>query len=198
MRFHTYTKFSPEMADAVDLQALLDKLADFLLQSGFAGGNGPYQGFDFGEEHDRSLDALKKAILEALIESGQFTPEMLEALRGDGNSEAQAKLAKFLDDLVLGLVLSFVLALVQDGLANRVLQFFKRLVIAQIFSEIVVQFRQFLAGAELPPAVATSPKFYGTLLEVFRQVVPLIRFLNQPLRPAFAAPPLRRGKPSTR
>ena len=38
MRFHTYTKFSPEMADAVDLQALLDKLADFLLQSGFAGG----------------------------------------------------------------------------------------------------------------------------------------------------------------
>ena len=39
MRFHTYQKFSPESADAVDLQALLDKLADFLLQSGFAGGN---------------------------------------------------------------------------------------------------------------------------------------------------------------
>src|ERR1043166_2963690 len=104
MRFHTYTKFSPEMADAVDLQALLDKLADFLLQSGFAGGNGPFQGFDFGDERDRSLDALKKAILEALIESGQFTPEMLEALRGDGDSEAQAKLAKFLDDLVQRLI----------------------------------------------------------------------------------------------
>ena len=39
MRFHTYSKFSPELADAVDLQALLDKLADFLLQSGFAGGD---------------------------------------------------------------------------------------------------------------------------------------------------------------
>ena len=38
MRFHTYTKFSPESADTVDLQALLDNLADFLLQSGFAGG----------------------------------------------------------------------------------------------------------------------------------------------------------------
>jgi hypothetical protein len=37
MRFHTYSKFSPEMADQVDLQSLLDKLADFLLQSGFAG-----------------------------------------------------------------------------------------------------------------------------------------------------------------
>jgi Ca-activated chloride channel homolog len=101
MRFHTYTKFSPEMADAVDLQGLLDKLADFLLQSGFAGGphSHPYWG-DFGDDEDRSLDALKEAILNALIESGQFTPEMLEALRGDGDEEAQAKLAKLLDDLV--------------------------------------------------------------------------------------------------
>ena len=38
MRFHTYTKFNPQLADAVDLQSLLDQLADFLLQSGFAGG----------------------------------------------------------------------------------------------------------------------------------------------------------------
>ena len=70
MRFHTYTKFSPEMADAVDLQSLLDKLADFLLQSGFAGGKNqqPYYGLDFGEDGDRSLEALKQAILDALIE----------------------------------------------------------------------------------------------------------------------------------
>ena len=33
MRFHTYTKFNPQLADAVDLQALLDQLADFLLQA---------------------------------------------------------------------------------------------------------------------------------------------------------------------
>ncbi len=85
MRFHTYSKFSPEMADAVDLQSLLDKLADFLLQSGFAGGkmHHPYWG-EFGGDDDRSMDALREAILNALIESGQFTPEMLEALRGEG------------------------------------------------------------------------------------------------------------------
>ena len=103
MKSHTYTKFSPEMADAVDLQALLDKLADFLLQSGFAGGqNNAYGWNDFNEEGDRSLDALKRAILDALIESGQFTPEMLEALRGDadGDPEGQAKLAAMLDSLV--------------------------------------------------------------------------------------------------
>jgi uncharacterized protein (TIGR02453 family) len=44
-----------------------------------------------------------------------------------------------------------------------------------------LKFRQFLAGAGFPPVLATSPKFYGTLLTVFRQVVPLIRFLNEPL-----------------
>ncbi|HET7564564.1 MAG TPA: VWA domain-containing protein [Gemmatimonadaceae bacterium] len=111
MRFHTYSKFSPEMADAVDLQSLLDKLADFLLQSGFAGGKmqHPYWG-EFGDENDRSMDALRDAILRALMESGQFTPEMLEALRGEGDSdsedagEAQAKLAKLLDDIVQRLV----------------------------------------------------------------------------------------------
>ena len=106
MRFHTYSKFSPEMADAVDLQSLLDKLADFLLQSGFAGGQGQqsYYGMGFDEPGDRSLDALRQAILEALMESGQFTPEMLEALRGDGDDESQAKLAKLLDDLVQRLI----------------------------------------------------------------------------------------------
>jgi len=105
MRFHTYSKFSPETADAVDLQSLLDKLADFLLDSGFAGGKhvNPYWG-EFGGDEDRSLDALKEAILNALFESGQFTPEMLEALRGDGDADAQEKLAKLLDDLVQRLV----------------------------------------------------------------------------------------------
>jgi uncharacterized protein (DUF2461 family) len=44
-----------------------------------------------------------------------------------------------------------------------------------------LKYRQFLAGAELEPAVATSPRFYATVLAVFRQVVPLTRFLNAPL-----------------
>src|SRR5918911_5200801 len=70
MRFHTYSKFSPEMA-----------------------GDG-----------DRSMDALRQAILDALLESGQFTPEMLEALRGQGDEEAEAQLAKLLDELVQRLV----------------------------------------------------------------------------------------------
>ena len=100
MRSHTYSRFSPEMADAVDLQALLEKLADFLLQSGFAGGSQFDPWGDFNEEADRSLEALKQAILDALIQSGQFTPELLEAMRGEGDEDSEDKLAQLLDDLV--------------------------------------------------------------------------------------------------
>jgi uncharacterized protein (TIGR02453 family) len=44
-----------------------------------------------------------------------------------------------------------------------------------------LKFRYFVAGAEFPAAFAASPRFYGTLLSVFRQVLPLSRFLNRPL-----------------
>jgi Ca-activated chloride channel family protein len=106
MRFHTYSRFSPDSADAVDLQSLLDNLADFLLQSGFAGG-GPSNPWGYEEEDqggDRSMDALRQAILDALIQSGQFTPEMLEALRGDGDEISEQKLSKLLDEIVQRLI----------------------------------------------------------------------------------------------
>ena len=45
-----------------------------------------------------------------------------------------------------------------------------------------LRFRQFLAGRDLPAAFATSPKFYSTLLGVFRQIAPLIAYLNEPLK----------------
>jgi uncharacterized protein (TIGR02453 family) len=41
--------------------------------------------------------------------------------------------------------------------------------------------RQFIAGCEFPAAFACSPRFYAGLVEVFRCVAPLTRFLNEPL-----------------
>jgi len=79
MKYTTYSRYLAELADTINLQGLLDQLADFLLQSGFAGGaySHPFWG-EFGEDDaDRSLDALRQAILQALMESGQLTPEML-------------------------------------------------------------------------------------------------------------------------
>src|SRR5215212_12206242 len=88
MRYTTYSKFHPELADAVNLQGLLDQLSDFLLQSGFAGGS-PSFWHDDMPDGERSLDALRQAVLQALMDSGQLTPEMLKVLRGEstGNPE---------------------------------------------------------------------------------------------------------------
>jgi Ca-activated chloride channel homolog len=103
MRFTRYTKYTGHLADALNLQSLLDQLSDFLLQSGFAGGeySHPYWG-DFGDEDDRSLDSLKNALLRALLESGMLTPEMVRELRGDGepDDEVRRQIAELLDRLI--------------------------------------------------------------------------------------------------
>src|SRR3989441_3686227 len=112
MKYTTYSRYLPELADTVNLQALLDQLADFLLQSGFAGGaySHPFWG-EFGEEEsDRSLDALRQAILQALMDSGQLTPEMLKLLRGESTGDAgrradlERQLGELLDKIVQQLI----------------------------------------------------------------------------------------------
>ncbi|MGH7702787.1 MAG: hypothetical protein ACREMO_06810, partial [Gemmatimonadales bacterium] len=109
MRFTTYSKYLPELADAVNLQALLDQLGDFLLQSGFAGGGQPLWNDDAGPG-DRSLDALREAILQALMDSGQLTPDMLKVLRGEStgdeakDAEVERALAELLDRIVQRLI----------------------------------------------------------------------------------------------
>ena len=108
MRFTNYSKFTGHQADALNLEALLDGLSDFLLQSGFAGGayQHPYWGDFGGEDGDRSMDSLREALLRALMESGQLTPEMVDELRGHGepNPEVRQQLGELLDRLIERLV----------------------------------------------------------------------------------------------
>ena len=42
--------------------------------------------------------------------------------------------------------------------------------------------KQFLASREYPAALAASPRFYPTVLAVFKSVAPLVRFLNDGMR----------------
>lgn len=44
-----------------------------------------------------------------------------------------------------------------------------------------LRFKQFLAGREFEAELATTPRFYPRLLTIFEAVVPLVRFLNEPL-----------------
>jgi Ca-activated chloride channel homolog len=103
MRFTTYTRYKGGFLDALNLEALLEHLSDFLLDGGFAGGPHfhPYWGWS-GDDDASSVDSLKEALLRALLETGQLTPEMLGELRGDGDGDAElrARIAELLDDLV--------------------------------------------------------------------------------------------------
>jgi len=44
-----------------------------------------------------------------------------------------------------------------------------------------LKFRQYLAGREHPTAFARNPRFYGEVVRVFRDIAPLVKFLNEPL-----------------
>lgn len=107
MRFTTYSKYKGRWLDALNLESLLEHLSDFLMDGGFAGGPNyhPYWGWS-GDEDVNSTDALKNALLKALLESGQLTPEMIDELRGEGqgDEEIQKQIAELLDDLIQRMV----------------------------------------------------------------------------------------------
>ena len=107
MRYTTYTKFVGGLLDALNVQALLERLSDFLLNGGLAGGPHyhPYWGWT-GTEDTSSVESLKEALLRALVESGELTPEMVRELRGEGegDEELRSRIAALLGDLVDRLV----------------------------------------------------------------------------------------------
>ena len=107
MRFTTYQKYKGGWLDALNLQSLLEHLSDFLMDGGFAGGPHfhPYWGWS-GTDDTSSTDSLKDALLRALLESGQLTPEMIEELRGegDGDEDVRAQIAELLDEVVQRMV----------------------------------------------------------------------------------------------
>jgi Ca-activated chloride channel family protein len=75
---YRYSKFRPEDLDGLDLEELLSKLSDLLLSSGF---DNPY-GSPYDDEDGVSAEALHDAIMEALLNGGLMSDEMLEQLLG--------------------------------------------------------------------------------------------------------------------
>ena len=44
-----------------------------------------------------------------------------------------------------------------------------------------LKYKQFLAGRKFAPEIATTARFYSAVLETFQGLLPLVRFLNEPL-----------------
>jgi len=80
---YRYSKFVANLADDLDLESLVSRLSDLLLASGF--GN-PW---DPQSEDDRTMQALHDAILDALLNGGVLSDEMLEQLQSRDASEEE-------------------------------------------------------------------------------------------------------------
>jgi Ca-activated chloride channel family protein len=103
MKVIKYGKYTGEPADAVDLSELLKRLGDFFLQSGFESQYYGLSEFD----NERSMEALREAILRALQEGdllpeGQMSEELREMLRDPGamnNEEIRDLIDKLMERL---------------------------------------------------------------------------------------------------
>ena len=99
MKFTKYGKYTGEPVDALDLEELVKRLGDFFLQSGF---ESQYYGVsEFDPE--RSMEALKEAILRALQEGdlfpeGTLSDEMREMLK-NSNAANNEEIQKLLDQI---------------------------------------------------------------------------------------------------
>ncbi len=99
MPFTKYSKWDGIDWQSLSLEDLLDRLADFLLQSGF---DNYYS--NYWDDRDQSLDALREAIMRALMEEGLLSDDELEQLSDEqGNIKAEA-MAVLLDRLIERLI----------------------------------------------------------------------------------------------
>jgi Ca-activated chloride channel homolog len=77
---YRYSRFVADLAGEIDLESLVSRLSDLLLASGF---NTPW---DPQSDDDRTMQALHDAILDALLNGGVLSDEMLDRLL-DGQGE---------------------------------------------------------------------------------------------------------------
>ena len=96
MKYVRYKKYSGQEAEDIDLQELMNRLSDFLLQSGF---ESQYYGFQ-EMDPERTMDQLRQAILRALEEGELLPSEMMEELLENPDLAKNQKLRDLIDQLI--------------------------------------------------------------------------------------------------
>jgi Ca-activated chloride channel homolog len=81
---YRYSRYIADLANEIDLESLVTRLSDLLLASGF---NTPW---DPRSDDDRTMQALHDAILDALLNGGVLSDEMLERLM-DGQMDESSR-----------------------------------------------------------------------------------------------------------
>ena len=97
MKYIRYSRYTGEPADDVDLQELVKRLGDFLLQSGFE-----QQFMGISEmDPEQTMEALRQAILRALQEGDLLPEDLLEELtQASAAAATQQQLRDLIDRLI--------------------------------------------------------------------------------------------------
>src|SRR5579862_2623403 len=78
---YRYSKRVADLLEGLDLPSLVSQLSDLLLSSGFGNPQDPMS------EDDQTLQALHDAILDALLNGGVLSDEMLEQLTAQQSAD---------------------------------------------------------------------------------------------------------------
>jgi Ca-activated chloride channel homolog len=99
MPFTKYSKWNGVDWESLSLEDLMDRLSEFFMQSGF---DDPY--FMYGNEQDTSLDALREAIMDALLNEGLLSPEELDQFYDEQGKLKMDALNELIDKLIERLI----------------------------------------------------------------------------------------------
>jgi Ca-activated chloride channel family protein len=105
MRFTRYSKFKGFDVSSVNLGDLMDALSDSILQSGY---DDDYYWTRERREQDTSLDGLRRALLQALIEQGLLDERQIEEMVAENEG-------KFKGSLLEELLNQLIERLVEEG-----------------------------------------------------------------------------------
>ncbi len=95
MRSTRYSRYTGTEADAIDLDQLMSKLSDFLLQSGFEAQHYGFHEMDF----ERTMEQLRRAVLEALESDNMIPPELRRQME-ENPEQADELLNQLLQNLI--------------------------------------------------------------------------------------------------
>jgi Ca-activated chloride channel family protein len=99
MKYIKYSKYAPGAADDIDLQELMSRLSDYLLQSGFESQYGIYE-MDSERSREQILDDLREAILRALQEGELVPPEMMEQMLQNPDLSQNQELRDLIEQII--------------------------------------------------------------------------------------------------
>jgi Ca-activated chloride channel homolog len=99
MKYIRYSKYAPGAADDIDLQELMSRLSDYLLQSGFESQYGIYE-MDSERSREQIMDDLREAILRALQEGELVPPEMMEQMLQNPDLSQNRELRDLIEQII--------------------------------------------------------------------------------------------------